>query len=262
MAVIKNPLHSEEAQGTLAKSVIYNVQKGIAIAKSYFKPKYTLTEFQITVRVWFKNSLIWWKRMSSEEQFLWDLALKNYSEYSRSVIQYTHRMARCLFLNQTLTTKSFIWEGSPFPPSLRQMLAKDEIEGYDQIISDIETLTGLVFCFEVKPFFFPYLGYVTSKGSPDLGELLAGLANANGVAIALYESFYYSLESWYKKKLVAHELTHCLMGQHDWYYNNKVLISETIANEVGIRIADGNLEPIYKYQGKTLSEWVPKPGCG
>lgn len=261
MAKVNFPLFSNEARGSIGKIINFQMSRGKAVVRKYFSPGYTLTIAQNIVRQWFKDGLDWWKKMSAEEHFLWELALKNYREYSKSQIAYTKRWGRCLFLHQTLLTRSFEWEGSPFPPSLIQMLAPDEIADYDQLMADLELLTGLSFCQGVNPFFFPYLGNVQSKNHPGYGQEVKGLASAVGVAIALDEDYYWTLNAYQKRLLVAHELTHALMAQHLWNYPNHVAMSETIANECGTRTAQGELVPVYTYQGKTLSEWVPNPGC-
>jgi len=261
MAKVTGPLFGTEASGTIGKAITYGKNRAGAWVRSWFEKAYTLTPLQAEVRNLFKAALTFWKRVSLEERFLWDLALENYWEYSKNLIAYTSRTARCLFLHQMLPTGVFEWEGSPFPPSLIQILAHDEIEDYDQLVADLELLAGLTFCYNVNPFFFPYLGNVKSKGHPGYGGAVSGLSSAAGVAIAIEGDYYETLNAYQKRVLVAHELTHALMAQHLWDYPSHVAMSEAIANEVGTRVAEGELVPVYTYQGKTLSEWVPNPGC-
>jgi len=261
MAKLTGPLFSLDAQGTLGKKLTYGWTKGTQWIRSWVKKKYTRTFGQDFVRKWFKNAIDSFQDMSDEERFLWELATKNYQEYGAHLLKQASRWARCLFLHHVLTDLSFTWQGSPFPPELWKMLAKDEIAGYDQLKIDLETLTGLVFCDPVDPYFFEWLGYVTSKGHPGIGQEAAGLANSRGSAIAIREDLWEGWDTWVRDKNVVHELTHALMNQHGWNYRNNVLDSETMADECGNRVADGNLTPVYTYKGKTLSEWVENPGC-
>lgn len=272
MAKTTGPLFSSGAQGTIGKTLTYGKATIDAWVRAYFSKKYTRTEAQSLVRTWFKYGVDNFHDMSNEERWLWDLALQNYKEYNRRKVSYLvgklnpsigqiKRMARCLFLHHVILDRAFTWNGSPFPPELKQMMAKDEIAGYNQIVSDLETLTGLSFCMSVDPYFFPYLGYVTSEKHPDTGNRTAGICNNQGLAIALSENYYKSLGVYNKKKLIAHELTHAIMDHHGWNYRTQVLRSETIANECGIRIADGDLTPVYIYRGETLSSWVDDPTC-
>lgn len=250
MAKVTFPLFCEQAQGQFGHTLIFQVTKGISIVKKYFWKKDPAAPAQIAIRLDFRQAMKKWNRMKETERFLWQLALKNYAEYAESFVTYTKRWARCLFFHQVLATKSFTWFGSPFPPFLIQMLAADKIENYYQTIADVEILTGLNFCYEVKPYFFPFLG-----------DNIVGLANIDGVAIALQQSYYESASSWERIRLVAHELAHALMDQHLWNYNAAAAMSEEIAGEIALRVAYQELSPIYTYGGKTLSQIVPQPGC-
>lgn len=261
MAKVTGPLFCTEARGTIGKSIIYQHSKHSWIVRMFFIPKYTRNWLQDKIRKWFKDVIDYFADMAEEERFLWALVLMNIKEYNATRVKQTSRAPRCHLSHYALITESFIWNGSPFPPELIQWFAKDEIEGYEQLKLDLETLTGLEFCDPVNPYFFPYLGIITSEGHPGKGGLVAGLANVRGAAIAIDQDFFYSLPTWNQNVLIAHELTHALMLQHGWKYRPAVLDSETIANECGVRIANGELEPIYKYKNKTLSEWVPDPEC-
>jgi len=261
MAKLTGPLFSLEAIGKLADTLYYHFNRAGNYVSRVVKKKYTRTEAQDTIRKWFKDAIDSFQDFSAEERTLWDLAVMNYKDYGVSLSKFVHRWARCLFLHHVLIDFSFTWRGSPFPPELWQMLAKDEIPGYDQLKSDLETLTGLVFCDPVDPYFFQYLGIIKSSGHPGFGQATAGLCNSRGSAIAIRKDFWDEWDTWVRDMKVAHELTHALMDQHGWDYNHNVLDSETIANECGTRVANGNLTPIYTYKGKTLSELVDNPGC-
>jgi len=261
MTKILGPLFSIDAQGTLARTVTYGANQFGNWARRIVGRKYTRNEEQDYQRSWFKWAIDVFKGMSLEEEFLWELALTNYVKYGSSMAKNFHRWARCLFLNHVLTAFSFEWEGSPFPPDLWQMLASDQIEGYSQIMSDLETLTAFSFCEEVKPYFFKYLGIIRSPGHPGKGLPSAGLASSFGTAIALDENAYKDSSDYVKKFLIAHELTHAIMYQHGWSYSTTVAVSEQIANECGTRVADGKLTPVYLYEGKALPELVDNPGC-
>jgi len=261
MTKILGPLFSIDALGTFARAVTYGSNQFGNWARRIVRRKYTRNEDQNFIRSWFKWGIDVFKGMSQEEQFLWELALTNYKEYGSSMARNLHRWARCLFLNHVLTTFSFEWEGSPFPPGLWKMLASDQIKGYSQMVSDLETLTALSFCKEVKPYFFRYLGICETTGHPGKGALVAGMATYFGTAIALDENYYKGLSDYEKTKLVAHELTHTIMNQHGWDYGAAVAASEQIADECGTRVADGELTPVYLYEGKALPELVDNPGC-
>ena len=258
---IIGPLLSLDASGTIARTLTYGKNQYGNWVRRITKRKYTLNVAQKTIRKWFKDGIDAFQDMCDEERGLWNLAVRNYAQYGVHLLKQVSRWARCLFLHHVLTDLSFTWRGSPFPPSLWQMLAKDEIEGYDQIMSDLETLTGLVFCDPVDPYFFEWLGYVTSEGHPSKGLEVAGLCHHRGTFIALHEDYYNLIDPWFKKQLIAHELTHAIMEQHGWNYRNNVYDSEMMADDCGNRVADGDLTPVYTYKGKTLSEWVDDPGC-
>jgi len=258
---IIGPLLSLDAKGTIARTLTYGKNQYGNWVRRITKRKYTLNATQKKIRKWFKNAIDSFQDMSAEERFLWELATTNYQEYGAHLLKQTARWARCLFLHHVLTDLSFSWQGSPFPPELWKMLAKDEIAGYDQLKIDLETLTGLVFCDPVDPYFFKWLGYVKSKGHPGIGQETAGLANSRGSAIAIREDLWEGWDTWVRDKNVAHELTHAIMEQHGWNYRNNVYDSEMMADDCGNRVADGDLTPVYTYKGKTLSEWVDDPGC-
>jgi len=261
MAKLVAPLFSLDVRGTLAKTLTYGANQYGGWVRRIVKRGYSRTTAQDLIRSWFKSAIVAFKNMSAEERFLWALALTNYEQYGSSMSRNFHRWARCLFLHHVLTDLSFSWEGSPFPPGLWSMLATDEIEGYSQIMDDVETLTALSFCEGVNPYFFKYLGVAQSPGHPGLGDPVAGLASLFGSAIALTENYYNQLSAWQKKNLVAHELTHSLMQQHGWNYGSSIAMSEQIANECGVRVANGSLSPVYQYNGNTLSELVENPSC-
>jgi len=261
MAKVWGPLHSDDVKGTIGKVLTFGKDVFGNWARAYYPKKYTRSATQNIVRTWFKNAVGNFKRMNLEEQFLWDLALKNYKEYYVQRVAYTKRWAKCLFLHHVLLDKSFTWEGSPFPPELKQLLATDIIPGYNQLVADVETLTGLSFCKTVNPYFFPYLGTIQSKGHPEIGTPTAGLCNYYGIAIAFDQDIWAKWSAYQKDSAVGHELTHAIMFQHDWDYTTAVSDSEIIAYACGDRIANNNLTPVYTYKGKTLSELVPTPSC-
>lgn len=261
MAKVTGPLFSTEATGTIGKAITYGKNQFGSWVRAVYRKITTSLPSQLEIRQWFKNAIDYFSDMAAEERFLWNLVLMNIKEYNATKVKQTSRAPRCHLSWYVLSTKSFAWNGSPFPPELKQWFAKDEIEGYIQLMADLETLTELEFCDPVNPYFFPYLGIITSEGHPGKGLPVGGLANVRGAAIAIDEDYYWLITPWHRKQLIAHELTHTLMNQHGWKYNHAVYDSEIIADECGVRIADGQLEPIYKYKGKTLSEWVPNPEC-
>jgi len=250
MAKLTGPLFSLEAIGKIADTLYYHFNRAGNYVSRVVKKKYTRTGAQDVIRKLFSKAISKWKRMSEEEYFLWDLATRNYQEYGSHLKKYVSRRARCLFLSHVLLTQKFLWEGNPFPPSLWQMLAIDEIEGYNQLIADLETLTGLSFCKKPNPYFFQYLG-----------RNILGLCAFPGPAIAIDEDLYWAMSEWQRKQLVVHELTHALMNQHGYDKLRDPVTFETIADECGVRVANGELTPIYTYQGKTLSEIVPDTTC-
>ena len=261
MTKILGPLFSIDALGTFARAVTYGSNQFGNWARRIVRRKYTRNEDQNFIRSWFKWGIDVFKGMSQEERFLWELALTNYVEHGSSTARNLHRWARCLFLHHVLTTFSFEWNGSPFPLELWQMLASDQIEGYSQIMSDLETLTAFSFCEEVKPYFFKYLGVIRTPGHPGKGLPSAGMACYSGTAIALNEKMYKDSSDYVKKFVIAHELTHSIMNQHGWDYGATVAVSEQIANECGARVANGELTPVYLYEGKALPELVDNPEC-
>lgn len=261
MVKLKAPLFSMEVSGTIAKALTFGKNQAGNWVRGYFKKVTTRNAAQSDVRDWFKAATARFVRMAEEERFLWRLALLNYKDYGARAPEFKGRTAKCLYLHRTLSDRKYEWFGSPFPPCLWQMLASDEIAGYNQLISDVETLTGLVFCTPVKPYFFRYLGSVKSKGHPGFGMQVAGCADSNGLAIALMQDTFERRTQWQKDNLIGHELTHCIMNQHVWNYRLMVAASEEIANECGARIANNDLAPVYTYHGKTLSEIVGVPAC-
>jgi predicted metallopeptidase len=261
MTKVIGPLLSLDAQGTFAKTITFGANQFGNWARRIVKRGYSRTDAQDLVRTWFKSAINTFHKKSPEEQFLWDLAMKNYEEYGAALGRNLHRWARCLFTHHVLTDLSFNWNGSPFPPELKSMLASDEIEDYEQIKSDVETLTGLVFCYGVKAYFFKYLGKVQSEYSGTVGATIAGIANNEGKAIAILEDYYKGISSYEKRKLISHELMHIIMTHHGWDYGFNPMAAENICNECAERVADGELTPVYTILGQTLSELVPNPGC-
>jgi len=261
MAKVTGPLFSLDVRGTIAKTMTFGANKYSNWVRGIVKRKYTRNPAQDLVRTWFKAGIDAFKAMRPEERWLWDTALTNYKEYGSAMSKNLHRMGRCLFLHDVLSGRVFEWEGSPFPPELWQMLADDEIDGYDQINSDVETLTGLAFCDPVKSYYFRYLGKVKSVGHPGFGGEVAGFCTSTGSAIALDQNYYEGLIPYKRTELIAHELTHAVMDQHGWNYNAAVAASEQIANECSVRVADGWLVPPYLYEGKALPELVDNPEC-
>lgn len=261
MAKVIGPLLSLDARGTIAKTVTFGINNAGNWVRGIGKRKYTRNAEQDIRRTWFKDAITYFHKMSKEEQWLWSLALTNYKKYGSAMSKNFHRWARCLFTHHVLTSLSFEWEGSPFPPTLHSTFASDELEDFEQIKADLETLTGLSFCHDVNAFFFKFLGDNQSLPSVPLGTKVLGFSSHNGLAIAILENWYKEASSYDKKKLAAHELLHSLMFQHEYDYNFNPLAAENIADEVSIRIADGELTPIYTIFGLTLSEVVPHPTC-
>jgi len=261
MAKVELPLFSKAASGSIRRALTFGQNQFGSWVRHLYKITTTYLPSQLEIRQWFKNVVEYSLDMADEEKFLWWLVLRNAKQYNIRRIEKANRTWRCHLFHWILSTKSFIWDGSPFPPELRQWLAKDSIANYEQLMSDLETLTGLLFCDSVNPYFFPFLYEYTTPGHPKYGSTVVGFASVRGAAIALLESYWNDADAWERNRLTVHELTHCLMAQHGWIYRAAVKDSETIADECGERVANGQLEPIYTYKGKTLSEWVPNPQC-
>jgi len=250
MAKLVGPLCSLGASGNIANALTYGKNQYGNWVRELKKAKYARSAAQAVIRDWFKSATDTFSDMADEERFLWNLALTNYEDWGAHLTKYVARSAKCLFLHQTLSTQSFTWNGSPFPPSLEQMRARDYIPNYEQLKADLETLTGLVFCSPCDPYVFKYLG-----------DGVNGLSSWRGNAIAFIEGVLYIPVPEDRDQLVAHELTHAIMSQHGWVYRGKEEMSEQIARECGACVAGGALTPVYTYAGKTLSEWVPDPSC-
>jgi len=264
MPKVLGPLFSLGASGVFGGSLnyLYNyvVRKARQTARKNKGKVSTdsnaVTEAQALVRVLFSDGIKNWKKMSAEEQFLWELSVKNYRVWGASMSKNVARAARCLYMHNFLSFGGFYWKGSPWPPSLWKMWGKDDIAGYAQMISDLETLTGLSFSDEPNPYFFKYLGTVRTLNHPGIGMPTAGFTTHLGTFIALAEDYYNSLSADDKKFLVTHELTHCIMNQNGWTYIKQVPLSELLADECAQRVVDGDLTPIYTYQGMTLQEII------
>jgi len=143
------------------------------------------------------------------------------------------------------------WKYYPLPFRLNKAVVTDKVQNYDQIISDLETLTGLEMCIK------PTVLAVDLPFIPELGAaLMPGLIITLNPKTSTPEGYYLD------KYIIGHELTHCLLMQH-LYYNFFFVQTqhEDMARECGTRIKQGDLEPIYKYKGKTMSEIVPSPNC-
>jgi len=258
---VVGPLFSLDAQGTLGKILTYGRNQFGNWARRIVGRKYTRTPLQEEVRKWFKDGLDTWEKMIEEEHFLWSLALTNVEAYGSVVGKNLHRWARCLFLHHCLSTRCYYWRGSPFPPELWQLNYTSQVANYDQIISDLETLTGLKMCEKPGVWALMTLGRYKVTYYGELIETIAGVACQSGTYIALDKDFYEGLDEYKKKYLVAHELTHCLLIQHGYPAVSNRQDHENIAHECGVRVANGQLTPIYTYKGKTLSEIVPQPSC-
>lgn len=256
MAKVWGPLHSDDASGTIGKEITYGKTRGVNWARSWSLKKFTRSELQDEVREWFKLAIKNWTGKSPEEQFLWVMAQRSLREYKEDMVEKWDRWGRCLFTHKALKERVFWWKGSPFPPSLEQMFAEDKIAGYNQLVADLETLTNLDFGQTPDPFFFPYLGSGKDWEQIKHNRKIMGIRGGYGGAIALTEPIYRDLSDWEKDQLVAHELTHCLLEQHRGIKTEYIDAEETICDECGNRVADGNLSPVYTHDGKTLSEFV------
>jgi len=256
MAKLIGPLFSEQVSGTIGKTLTFGNNQAGNWVRSFFKKATTRNENQSALRDFFKDTIDYYKDMSEEERMLWGLVLQNKKEYNRQQIKKTARTWRCHLSHWTLSTRAFLWNGSPFPPELKQWLEPDIVPDLEELKTDIQFITGLNFNDDFNFYFFPYLGIVRSVGHPGFGGEVAGFTTSRGVAIALDEDYFNSLIPYKQRVLVAHEMTHVLMGQHGWKYRPAVYDSEIMAQEVGVRTAQADLTPIYKYQGKTLAEWI------
>jgi hypothetical protein len=250
MAKVTGPLFSTSAVGTISKAINFQISRGLAVVRNYFKPTYRRTNLQNEIRILFQEGIKKWQAtyeniigrfndLSWDDIQVWKWVQKN-----------KKRSGRCGFMENWMVCKGKPWRWYPICPTLPVYEAKDKIPDYAQIISNLETLTGLQFCFEPDALFlsdgkFPIGGFCTGRGS-----------------IVVFNTIHLTNGYLYFTYLIAHELTHALLMQHG--YNSTIYTKddhEIIATECGQRIADGQLEPIYKYKGKTLSEIVPWPEC-
>jgi len=256
MAKVLAPLFSLDARGTLAHAITFGANQYGNWVRRIVTRANPATPAQVAIRDLFLSSLNLWKIMSGEEKFLWNLALTNYEKYGSTMGRNFSRMGRCLWLHHALTPASFDFLKDPFPPELHKMLANDEISGLSQTVADLALLTGLPLCSVPDFYFFKYLGLVTTKINPAFGQPIAGLTSASTAHVALDEGYYNQTTDWERKNIVAHELTHCLLMQRGLYYSTNVVMSETIANECGDRVANGDLSPVYTYEGYPLSDYL------
>ena len=256
MAKLIGPLFSQQVSGTIGKNLTFGSNQAGNWVRSFFKKATTRNQSQSALRDFFKDTIDYYKDMSNEEKFLWELVLQNQKEYNQQQIKQTARTWRCHLSHWTLSTREFIWNGSPFPPELKQWLTPDIVPDVAELKADMELITGLNFNDPINFYFFPYLGIVTSKNYPGGGGPVAGLSSSRGVAIAIKESYFNNLSLYEQRVLVAHELNHALMGQNNWKYNIAVYDSEIMAQEVSVRTAQADFYPIYRYQGKTQPEWI------
>jgi len=256
MAKVKMPLFSEAVSGSIGKTLTFGNNQAGNWIRSYFKKATTRNESQSALRDFFKDTIDYYKDMSAEEKFLWELVLQNKEEYNKQQIKQTARTWRCHLSHWTLSTRAFEWNGSPFPPELKQWLISDIVPDVEELKADMELITGISFNDPIDFYFFPYLGISESPEHPGFGKKVAGICSSRGVAIALSENYFNNLSLYNQRVLVAHELTHALMEQHEWNYNIAIYDSEIMADEVGKRTAQADLTPIYTYQGKTLAEWI------
>lgn len=256
MAKIYGPLHSDDAQGTIGKELTFAKTRGVNWARTWNLKKDTRTGPQDKVRKWFKSAIENFTGKTSDEIFLWKLALRSQGEFKDQAVEYWSRGARCLFTHNVLKTRSFWWNRSPFPPSFKHIFAEDKITNYSQLVNDVETLTELNFGQSPSAFFFPDLG-----GDPPESEVgchtgIMGIEGAYGGAVAFDKSHWEGLYDYEKDQLVAHELTHALISQHGNLSHPVEDEEETIVEEISTRVADNNLEPVYIYNTKTLTELV------
>jgi len=256
MAKIIGPLFSIAASGTIGNAITYGFNQSGAWVRGVYKKLTTSLPSQLEVRKWFSDVIDYFKEMGAEEKFLWALVVKNSIEYNRTRIKQSARSARCHLSHWILSTRTFIWEGSPFPPELIQWIISDDIPGLEQMKSDLEKLTALGFKKKVDVYLFPYLGEIDQKAHPGETGVVIGLCNSTGIAIALKQSYWESCSPEQATDLLAHELTHAIMDQNGWHYVRAVIASETIADECAERIVWQELEPVYKYKGKTLAELI------
>ena len=256
MVKLQSPLFSEKVSGTIGKTLTFGNNQASNWVRSFFTKATTRNTSQSALRNFFSDTIDYYKDMSEEERMLWELVLQNRKEYNRQKIKQTARTWRCHLSHWTLKTREFIWNGSPFPPELKQWLTPDIVPDVAELKTDIQFITGLNFNDDFNFYFFPYLGKVRSIGHPGFGGDVAGFTTSRGVAIALDEDYFNSLSLYKQRVLVAHELNHALLEQNNWNYNIAVYDSEIMAQEVAIRTAQADYLPLYTYQGKTQTEWI------
>jgi len=248
---IIGPLFSLDARGTLGKAITYGANQFGNWVRRIVGRKYTRSDLQNNVRKLFKRGADVWHRVFKPElgqrceidvdtNYLWELVNKG-----------NRQAGRCEYLKYYITRKGPNWMHYPLPLRLNRIVVTSRIAQYDQIINDLETLTGLTMC--IRPI---VLGI-------DFGLLpIGGFALAPGLIIVVNLK-HFDPDGWYRDKwMIAHELTHCLLNQHG-YFNILLLHRdhEAMANECADRIVEGNLTPIYTYKGKTMEEIVPIDQC-
>jgi len=239
MAKVIGPLHSTSASGTIGKAITFGKNQAGAWVRGVYKKIYTKTESQDLVRYLFKLALDKWKTLNLDDFTLWSNVTKK------------GRWGRCQFMSEFLQNDCEEWPNFPIPQKTCPINITDKVVAYSEIISDLETLTGLVFCM-----------------TPSVFALKSGMEGIGGLALAGGDKWVVPIEDtvsdgmYHRTLVTAHELTHCLLDQHGLKYSiNTKTLHETVAKECSIRVVEGELVPLYQYQGKTLSEWVPNPSC-
>lgn len=261
MSKVVGPLFSLDASGKFAKSLIFGSNQSGNWVRKMVEQTRLRTPAQAIMTAWFGEAMNSFKKMTEEEKWLWDLSIATIERPWLYKIEKLPRTPRCYYSHLVLRNKSLEFEGQPFPPNIYSLLASDEIAGFGQLISDLETLTGLVFCSVVKPYFFYYLGKHISPDHPDYGSTCVYIPHWRGSALALDLEYYYLVDEWDQKKVVVQGLTQCLLAQHAYFLNRNIYDAAIIADECGERVADNNLTPVYTYGGRTLSQIVPVVGC-
>lgn len=251
MAKLVGPLFSLDAKGTFAKALSFGSSRLGSWLRRLVKKKYTRTLGQDTIRKLFKEALekwqevfygsySWFQDLTLDDNWLWEFINKGRG-----------RGGRCEFIGEYIKHNGVKWPFYPLSLRIPRIVITDKIENYDGIISDLETLTGLELCHKPTVIALMLLNLGRQAGALGTGKLI--FIRRSDI----------DPDGWYRDtETIAEELTHCLLIQHGYsFYSLKRRDHETIASECGARVAKGELTPIYKYQGKTLSEIVPVPSC-
>jgi len=241
MSKIVGPLFSLEAKGNFNKVIGFFSKAGATYA-GFFRP---LSErnTQIVGRVTQTMSILFNSGMEA-----WYLLAPFTKAIWVDVAKGKPLLGRCSFMSTYLKEKGVYWASFPFPLSTVLYYYSDQIADYDKKVSDMELLTDLDFSSRPEAFYTEY----------SIPESI-GQANMYGGWYVLPSSLFDYYPPDVQSFTIYHEMTHCLMAQHGWFYIRFTSkMAEEICDEVAQRMVDGVLTPVYRYSknNKTLHEII------